>query len=522
MATTLPARPGTAPCDQGTHTGRALERTRFYPRQLLGPEDLTQDQLYFREKHKRHNRLLHGWGIVCGACVRRGAGDCEVIIEPGYVLGPHGDEIVIDREVTIDVCRLGTGEQDGCCESATDPWCTDVRASCPTGRVYLAVRYEECAARPVRHAGGGCGCGCDEDACEYSRLRDSYVVKVLRALPAPYTTPLRQPPITAIYPCQQRTARGCPQCPPEPWVILADIVMRDDCTVAMVDCFAHRRQVVTFAEFFWACAPRVGTGIGLQPVAPAGKVALAHVMSAIGGTTALVDVDAALSTEPPQATVAMRRSDGTSVTVPAFFAVEAGETLGDLLNREGDRELYDPEAGASVTLRALFADADVPHTERVRNAATALAFLAGRTLRTPAERAGHGDEAAGPVADDRPAPHDHVEGLPDWLRVQPGARTVRLRGLLDERALERLGDQPSRSAATLPAESLQGLGGSSHLGERVRGMTVADVAAMGEDEFVVLVAAGARGRQKKEVEAQARATWERARRVVDLVEGNEG
>src|SRR5688500_6283212 len=96
------------PC--ASSTLRGLERTRFFPRQLVTPDDLTQDQDYFREKLRRHNRLLHGWGVLCGACVRRGRGTCEAVIDPGVILGPFGDEIVIDRAVTIDVCRMGGSE----------------------------------------------------------------------------------------------------------------------------------------------------------------------------------------------------------------------------------------------------------------------------------------------------------------------------------------------------------------------------------------------------------------------------
>src|SRR5215470_1511513 len=82
----------------------SLERVRYFPRQLVTADDLTQDQEYFRNKLRRHNRLLHGWGVVCGARVKKGAGDCEVVIEPGYLLGPHGDEIGIDCERTVDLC----------------------------------------------------------------------------------------------------------------------------------------------------------------------------------------------------------------------------------------------------------------------------------------------------------------------------------------------------------------------------------------------------------------------------------
>jgi hypothetical protein len=65
----------------------SLERTRFFPRQLVAPDDLTQDQVYFREKLRRPNRFLHGWGIVCGATVTHGEG-CTAVIAPGYILGP--------------------------------------------------------------------------------------------------------------------------------------------------------------------------------------------------------------------------------------------------------------------------------------------------------------------------------------------------------------------------------------------------------------------------------------------------
>ncbi len=103
-----------------------MERTRFFPRQLVTPDDLTQDQIYFREKMRRHNRLLHGWGVVCGARVRQGQEDCEIIIEPGYILGPFGDEIMIDQEVVVDLCRESLdGNAVSPCGDALDPWCSD-------------------------------------------------------------------------------------------------------------------------------------------------------------------------------------------------------------------------------------------------------------------------------------------------------------------------------------------------------------------------------------------------------------
>ena len=46
-----------------------LERVRYFSRQALTAEDMTADQEYFRAKLRRHNRYLHGWGVVCGMIV---------------------------------------------------------------------------------------------------------------------------------------------------------------------------------------------------------------------------------------------------------------------------------------------------------------------------------------------------------------------------------------------------------------------------------------------------------------------
>src|SRR2546427_4104106 len=67
-----------------------LERLRYFPRQLLTADDMRAEQEYVREKRRRHNRLLHGWGVVCGleVVLDPQAGPRAVSICPGYALGP--------------------------------------------------------------------------------------------------------------------------------------------------------------------------------------------------------------------------------------------------------------------------------------------------------------------------------------------------------------------------------------------------------------------------------------------------
>lgn len=245
------------------------ERTRFYPRQIVQAPDLTQDQIYLREKLRRHNRLLHGWGIVCGVRVRVGERPGTVVVEPGYVLGPFGDEIVVGDLVEVDVAaqNLDGDAVNGCADP--DPWCADVRVARPEGRpVYLAISFAEYACRPVSVTASGCGCGGEE--CEYSRVRDSWRIRVLDALPATYPEELVAPSLRSAISCPPRVLRvgpdgrpipapptdcecpSCAPCPTDPWVVLADITLKGG-VVSRLDCDSHRRYAASFRDFFFTC-----------------------------------------------------------------------------------------------------------------------------------------------------------------------------------------------------------------------------------------------------------------------------
>ena len=520
MTTTV--APTSVPC--GTCQGgdlRGLERTRFFPRQIVTPDDLTQDQIYFREKSKRHNRMLHGWGVVCGACVRRGAKPCEVIIEPGYILGPFGDEIVIDRDTVVDVCKLGTGEMDGCCGDELDPWCSDAPSSCAAGTSYLAVKYSECMARPVR-GGGGCGCGCDDHDCEYSRIRDGFSVKLLRDLPQGYTTPMKPPPFSSVDPCSRKgTARACPPCPTDPWVIVADVSVDAQCQVRAVNCFTHRRYVMSFADFFYACAPTTAPGVGVGPgrfevpIVP-GVTNTMRMMSLMSGSTGLVDTSAATSGETPRAMVALTRADGSTTMLPAFFSVERGSTVGDLIEREGERSYFDPATERTYTLREIYHAAGVPASTRIDSAMAALAPLEGRALgavgapaspaESPATEASTVEGATSTGAVERP------EASPPGTRTVSDAalaRTrIRLRDTIDSSVLNDL--REDQEVASLPATSIVGVSTGSALGRRLENMTVGDVGAMTREEFIDHATHDVGARRRRQAQRQAEEIWRKA------------
>ncbi len=72
---------------------RHLKRNHFFTGRLLTAEDLSAEQEYLREKSKRHNRYLHGFGVVFGLEVSKRS--AEVVISEGLALDCRGNEIVV-------------------------------------------------------------------------------------------------------------------------------------------------------------------------------------------------------------------------------------------------------------------------------------------------------------------------------------------------------------------------------------------------------------------------------------------
>ncbi len=90
-----------------TSFDHALERPRFVDRQRLTADDLERTTAYVRERLRRHNRFLHGWGVVCGAQVRRAdsADPWELAVDEGYLVTPGGAEVLVPPGLRVSVCE---------------------------------------------------------------------------------------------------------------------------------------------------------------------------------------------------------------------------------------------------------------------------------------------------------------------------------------------------------------------------------------------------------------------------------
>jgi hypothetical protein len=261
--------------------GTAAVRPLFFPRQMVGPSDLTQLLNYLRERQRRHNRALHGWGVVYGADVvpvvsTDGSVSTQIQVTPGFILTPSGDEIEITFDQVLDPTKLTAGGD-------SDPWHStrSVDAGPPKGIVYLAVRYQEVQDSPVRVP--PVACGCNDQPCVYARARDSYEFRVLDQLPASHSadkpgplTPADQPGqglatgvvkalsngddaakaralLTTFLPQQ---LSDVPATADDDWVVLAALQLTQGQS-PVVDPVSPRRNVVSLAPLWWRPLPSI-------------------------------------------------------------------------------------------------------------------------------------------------------------------------------------------------------------------------------------------------------------------------
>ncbi|HUS12849.1 MAG TPA: hypothetical protein VMZ30_20435 [Pyrinomonadaceae bacterium] len=135
---------------------QSLKRLRFFPGQVLTAESFELEQHYFREKLKRHNRTLHGFGIVSGLKVIVQSG--QITVEPGLALDCEGNELVVSSAQTValassadalrstHVCVSYVEELTDYIPLANEPAAasTDIAPSTITERVAVALAHENC------------------------------------------------------------------------------------------------------------------------------------------------------------------------------------------------------------------------------------------------------------------------------------------------------------------------------------------------------------------------------------------
>jgi hypothetical protein len=92
-----------------------MERNRYYTGKFMTARDFQGEQDYFRSRQHLHNRLLHGWGIVCGLGVQpHRRPECQskaVVVKAGVALDCCGREVILAEDTVFEVPRTDAPKQ---------------------------------------------------------------------------------------------------------------------------------------------------------------------------------------------------------------------------------------------------------------------------------------------------------------------------------------------------------------------------------------------------------------------------
>jgi hypothetical protein len=180
----------------------ALARPDWRPGGELTAGDLRLEQDYQLQRFRRHLRLVHGWGIVCGLNVVPGATGWNLLVCPGYGIGPCGDEILVPKRFAFNLSDY--------------LWMEPVGNS--RNRVWISIEAEETPAAYEAAPESGCcdSCGCDDAKQEPARLSDSFRIVVT------WTAPLLR---RAVFDLCSGGAPPCLPCPHTCALPLAMVVL---------------------------------------------------------------------------------------------------------------------------------------------------------------------------------------------------------------------------------------------------------------------------------------------------------
>jgi hypothetical protein len=138
-------------------------RNHYFYGQLLGVESFELETAYGITQRRLLNRLVLGYGVVCGLDVKLTDDGRKAMIGPGLAIDPQGREIVVPRpSAPIPV------------PSAVIQSAADKAEPGDDVCVQVVICYHECLGDPVPVRAGDCDL---DDPCRPSTLREQYRIE---------------------------------------------------------------------------------------------------------------------------------------------------------------------------------------------------------------------------------------------------------------------------------------------------------------------------------------------------------
>jgi hypothetical protein len=194
-------------------------RNRFFYGKLLDVFHFELEQDYFNRKRWLLNRLITGYGVVCGLDVRSGPRPDQVVIMSGVAIDMWGREIYVTEQsvpyaIPEEVCRQVMEMQ---------------QEECPPEEacVHVSLCYCEQAVDPVPTMAEACS---GAERCAPGAIRESYNVRFHAGKAPPVSVECHIPDVISrdelCYAALVKwITRGCPGFAADPCIPLADLYL---------------------------------------------------------------------------------------------------------------------------------------------------------------------------------------------------------------------------------------------------------------------------------------------------------
>jgi hypothetical protein len=134
-----------------------FDRNNYFHGKMLSARDLAAEQHYFNQKRWLINRMVLGWGVVCGLEVRA-EGEC-LYVTSGLALDCCGRELLVCNQTGIHANKIA------------EELHIDISKPFPRAEWALCLEYYEQKIEQVRLPSA---CDQGEQSGEYNRIRDHY------------------------------------------------------------------------------------------------------------------------------------------------------------------------------------------------------------------------------------------------------------------------------------------------------------------------------------------------------------
>ena len=198
---------------------QAPRRNCYFFGKLLDQYHFELETAYFIYMRRLLNRLVTGYGVVCGLDVEA-SGENAIVIKPGLAIDGAGNEIIVDEPtqpigIPPDLAPPPARDHDDDDDEGQHEG---------DSHVHVLLCYHECKAEPAPVLAGDC---CEQEPCQPGVIRERYKV-IFRPGCAPPRPDSCFPDLVSGGEIDHRTlarivTEKCPPCPDDPCIPLANI-----------------------------------------------------------------------------------------------------------------------------------------------------------------------------------------------------------------------------------------------------------------------------------------------------------